>query len=58
MIGFYIVKRVRRWDLEKYIKNYTDYSDKIAKYNVMRKQMTKDKSGKAVDAELSQIFYS
>tara|TARA_R100000234_G_scaffold18203_1_gene10119 strand:- start:134 stop:880 length:747 start_codon:yes stop_codon:yes gene_type:complete len=50
VIGFYIVKRVRRWDLEKYITNYTDYSDKIAKYNVMRKQMTKDKAV-AVDAE-------
>ena len=50
MIGFYIVKRVRRWDLEKYITNYTDYSDKIAKYNVLRKQMTKDKAV-AVDHE-------
>ena len=49
-IGFYVIKRVRRWDLEKYITNYTDYSDKIAKYNVMRKQMTKDKAV-AVDAE-------
>ena len=44
VIGFYIIKRVRRWDIEKYIKNYTDYSDKIAKYNVLRKQMTKDKA--------------
>ena len=50
VIGFYIVKRVRRWDIEKYINNYTDYSDKIAKYNVLRKQMTKDKAI-AVDAE-------
>jgi len=50
VIGFYIVKRVRRWDLEKYITNYTDYSDKIAKYNVLRKQMTKDKAV-AVDHE-------
>ena len=50
MIGFYIVKRVRRWDIEKYINNYTDYSDKIAKYNALRKQMTKDKAI-AVDAE-------
>ena len=39
MIGFYIVKRVRRWDIEKYINNYTDYSDKIAKYNVLRTQI-------------------
>ena len=50
IIGFYIVKRVRRWDIEKYINNYTDFSDKMAKYNILRKQMTKDKAI-AVDAE-------
>ena len=50
VIGFYIVKRVRRWDIEKYIDNYTDYSDKMAKYNVLRKQMTRDKAI-AVNAE-------
>ena len=50
IIGFYIVKRVRRWDIEKYINIYTVYSDKIAKFNVLRKQMTKDKAI-AVDAE-------
>ena len=36
--------------IEKYIENYKDYSDKISKYNAMRKQMTKDKAI-AVDAE-------
>ena len=56
VIGFYIVKRVRRWDIEKYINNYTDYSDKIAKYNVLRKQMTKDKAI-AVDAEGYHKFF-
>ena len=56
VIGFYIVKRVRRWDIEKYITNYTDYSDKIAKYNVLRKQMTKDKAI-AVDAEGYHKFF-
>ena len=25
VIGFYIVKRVRRWDIEKFITNYSDY---------------------------------
>ena len=50
VIGFYILKRVRRWDIEKYVTNYTDYSDKIAKYNTLRKQMTKDKAI-AVEAE-------
>ena len=37
------------------IKN-TDYSDKIAKYNAMRKQMTKDKAI-AVDAEGYHKFF-
>ena len=23
VIGFYIVKRVRRWDIERYVKNYS-----------------------------------
>ena len=55
-IGFYILKRVRRWDIEKYITNYTDYSDKIAKYNAMRKQMTKDKAI-AVNAEGYHKFF-
>ena len=56
VIGFYIVKRVRRWDIEKYITNYTDFSDKMAKYNVLRKQMTKDKAI-AVDAEGYHKFF-
>jgi len=56
VIGFYILKRVRRWDIEKYITKYTDYSDKIAKYNAMRKQMTKDKAI-AVDAEGYHKFF-
>ena len=37
-------------------RNYTDFSDKMAKYNVLRKQMTKDKAI-AVDAEGYHKFF-
>jgi hypothetical protein len=41
VIGFYIVKRVRRWDLERYIGEYKDWSDKDKKVTAMRKELTK-----------------
>jgi len=44
VIGFYVVKRVRRWDLEKYIGEYKDWNDKERKYMAMRKEMTKNKA--------------
>jgi len=50
VIGFYIVKRVRRWDIEKHINNYKDYSDKEKQYARLRKQLTTDKAI-AVDAD-------
>ena len=43
-VGFYILKRIRRWDLERYIGDYKDYYDREKKYTLMRKQMTKEKS--------------
>ena len=44
VIGFYIVKRVRRWTLKDISANTKTIQIKIKKYNVMRKQMTKDKA--------------
>ena len=44
VIGFYILKRVRRWDIEKHIKDYKDYSDKHQKYMKLRKEMTQNKA--------------
>ena len=43
VIGFYVVKRIRKWDLEQYIE-YKDWNDKEIKYAKMRKEMTKDKA--------------
>ncbi len=33
IIGFYIIKRGRRWDLEKHVGEYKDYYDKDKKIN-------------------------
>jgi len=44
VIGFYIIKRVRRWDIEKHIKAYKDYSDKYQQYMKLRKEMTQNKA--------------
>jgi hypothetical protein len=56
VIGFYVIKRVKRWDIEKYINNYKDYSDKIAQYNKMRKELTRDKAI-AVNADGYDKFF-
>ena len=37
VIGFYIVKRVRRWDLERYIGEYKDWSDKDKKVKIIER---------------------
>ena len=56
VIGFYVVKRVKRWDIEKYINNYKDYSDKINQYNKLRKELTRDKAI-AVNADGYNKFF-
>ena len=50
VIGFYIIKRVRRWDIEKHINNYKDWNHKEKIYATLRKQLTNDKAI-AVDAD-------
>src|SRR6056300_1508661 len=42
-IGFYIIKRVRKWDIEKYMPGKT-YSERDHQYLKARKQFTKDKA--------------
>jgi len=44
VLGFYVLKRVRRWDLEKHIGDYKDYYDKEIKLKRMRAEMTRDKA--------------
>ena len=56
VIGFYVIKRVKRWDIEKYINNYKDYSDKINQYNKLRKELTRDKAI-AVNADGYNEFF-
>ena len=50
VIGFYVMKRVRRWDIEKHINNYKDWNHKEKIYATLRKQLTNDKAI-AVDAD-------
>ena len=44
VVGFYIVKRIRRWDIEKYIGEYKDWNDKEKKVSLFRKELTKNKA--------------
>ena len=56
VIGFYVIKRVRRWDIEKYVKDYKDYYDKDRIITKLRKQLTTDKAV-AVDADGYDKFF-
>jgi len=56
VIGFYVVKRIKRWDIEKYINDYKNYDDKISQYNRMRKELTRDKAI-AVNADGYSKFF-
>ena len=42
VIGFYIIKRVRRWDIEQYCEG--DWLQREKEYNKLRKEMTRDKA--------------
>ena len=43
VIGFFLLKRIRKWDLERMCTAKT-YLEREKEYNQMRKQMTKDKA--------------
>ena len=43
VIGFYILKRVRKWDLERYV-DADNYYEREKGYMKLRKEMTKDKA--------------
>jgi len=43
-IGFYILKRVRKWDIEKHVGDYKDFYDKEKKVANMRKELSKHKA--------------
>ena len=44
VIGFYVVKRLRRWDIEKYIGQYKDWNDKEQKIAKFRKEINANKA--------------
>ena len=44
VIGFYVVKRLRRWDIERYIGQYKDWNDKEQKIAKFRKELNANKA--------------
>jgi len=44
VIGFYIVKRIKRWDIERYIGDYKDWNDKEKKISKFRKELSTNKA--------------
>jgi len=48
-IGFFVTKKVRTWDMDRYINNYKDYQDKEQKRIALRSSMTKNRFA-SVDA--------
>ena len=56
MIGFYIIKRVRKWDLERHVGDYKDYYDKEKKVANMRKELTKHKAVACVNEGYDKYF--
>ena len=56
VIGFYIVKKVRRWDIERYIGEYKDWNDKEKKINLFRKELTKNKAAACTHEGYNKFF--
>jgi hypothetical protein len=56
VIGFYVIKRIRRWDLERYVENYRDYSHKQEILSKLRKDLSNDKAA-AVDSKGYDKFF-
>ena len=42
-IGFFVTKKVRMWDMDRYINNYKDYEDKHNKRLALKSSMTKNR---------------
>jgi SET domain-containing protein len=42
-IGFFVTKKIRTWEFDRYINNYKDYQDKEKKRLAMRSSMTKNR---------------
>jgi len=48
-IGFFVTKKVKTWDMDRYINNYKNYQDKEQKRIALRSSMTKNRFA-SVDA--------
>jgi hypothetical protein len=56
VVGFYIVKRMRRWDIERHIGDYKDWNDKEKKIANFRKELTKHKAAACVNEGYDKYF--
>ena len=56
VIGFYIVKKIRRWDIERYIGEYKDWNDKEKKISLFRKELTKNKAAACTSEGYNKFF--
>ena len=56
VIGFYIVKRIKRWDIEKYIGDYKDWNDKDRKIMKFRKELSANKAAACEQDGYNKFF--
>ena len=55
-IGFYVTKKLRSWDMDNYIGDYKDYSDKELKRKKIQAHMTKHKFASVNKSGYSKYF--
>ena len=56
IIGFYVVKRLKRWDVERYIGDYKDWNDKEKKVSLFKKELSKHKAAACVQEGYNKYF--
>ena len=55
-IGFFVTKKVRTWDMDRYINDYKDYEDKDRKRQALRSSMTKNRFASVDSYGYSKYF--
>ena len=55
-IGFFVTKRVKSWDMDRFIRNYKNYEDKEKQRLSMRSSMTKNRFASVDNYGYSKYF--
>ena len=55
-IGFYVTKKVRTWELDRYIKDYKDYKDKESKQLKIKSSLSKNRYASVSHYGYSKYF--